>query len=399
MRAKLWIVVVLMISLTTLGDGLGQPPWGKDGFPKGKGPKGDKPPPSEDEKILKGIEKAYKPVETERDKLIKDMLKHYPQAREWLANAPGGPGDFTHWFDVLSGGQGVWRYDDIPHKPLRDMFERIAGRLGVADGQITRDQFVRYAQQYLVEGASPSWKSPAETGPQAEAAKTFRDLDRNGDGVLSHDEMSETLRAEWRRWDTNRDGFIDLNEYLDYFYARMRKVIAEGGFPGQPGPGRPPVPMEEANDSRPVVYRYGKLPPGIPAWFTQLDTDCDAQLGLYEWKYSGRPLGEFEAMDRNGDGFLTVTELVRFLKLQEQGQGGPFSPSLVSAGGSWGGPDGLPKGPKPKDPFKPPKEPKPKDPHKPPKEPKDFSKGPREGGPTGWNREAEPIPYPKEGLK
>jgi hypothetical protein len=391
MRARVWILIVLTISMMALTDGRGQPPWGKDGFPKGKGPKGDKPPPSEDEKILKGIAKAYKPVETERDKLIKDMLKHYPQARESLQSAPGGPGDFNRWFDVLSGGQGVWRYYDIPYKPLRDLFERIAGRLGVADGQITREQFVRYAQQYLVEGASPSWKSPAETGPQAEAEKTFRELDRNGDGVLNRDEMSETLRAERGRWDTNRDGFIDRNEYLGYFQARMHNVIAEGGFPGQPGtgPGRPPVPVKEENDGRPVVYRYGKLPPGLPAWFTQFDTDRDAQLGLYEWKDSGRPLQEFERMDRNGDGFLTVEEVVHFLEFQEQGEASPSSVSLVSAGASWGGTGGFPKEPKRKDPNKPPKGPK----------PKDFSEGPPEGGPGGGSGEVEKIGYPKEKSK
>jgi len=74
-----------------------------------------------------------------------------------------------------------------------------------------------------------------------------------------------------------------------------------------------PLPGEE-DGSKPVVYRAGKLPPGLPDWFTQLDTDRDGQVGLYEWKHSGRPLEEFHAMDRNGDGFLTVEEVLRYIR-------------------------------------------------------------------------------------
>ena len=41
-----------------------------------------------------------------------------------------------------------------------------------------------------------------------QAEKLFRRLDRNGDGVLSADEMPDTLRNERFRWDANRDGAI-----------------------------------------------------------------------------------------------------------------------------------------------------------------------------------------------
>src|SRR5262249_49079078 len=41
------------------------------------------------------------------------------------------------------------------------------------------------------------------------------------------------------------------------------------------------------------------------------DTDNDGQIGLYEWKASGRPIETFLAMDRNKDGFLTIDEIMR----------------------------------------------------------------------------------------
>lgn len=67
---------------------------------------------------------------------------------------------------------------------------------------------------------------------------------------------------------------------------------------------------------RPVVYHAGNLPPGIPDWFAQLDTDHDGQVGLYEWKVNARPITEFHGMDRNGDGLLTIRELMFFLESQ-----------------------------------------------------------------------------------
>ena len=55
------------------------------------------------------------------------------------------------------------------------------------------------------------------------------------------------------------------------------------------------------------------MPKELPAWFTQLDTDGDAQIGLYEWKDEGRSLEEFAQIDRNNDGFLTVQEVMRHI--------------------------------------------------------------------------------------
>src|SRR5205085_4502650 len=133
---------------------------------------------------------------------------------------------------------------------------------------------------------------------------------RNGDGLLNNDEMPESLRIEREKWDANKDGFIDLAEFKAFFQARMQQVQTERAG-GQQG-GLLIVPTQDEEDEpKPVVYRAGKLPKDIPSWFVQLDTDGDGQIGLYEWKNSGRSLQEFQAMDRNGDGFLTIDEVMR----------------------------------------------------------------------------------------
>ena len=95
----------------------------------------------------------------------------------------------------------------------------------------------------------------------------------------------------------------------------------------------------------PVVYRAGNLPRDVPAWFAQLDTDKDGQVGLYEWKASGKSIQEFDEMDSNKDGFLTVDEVLHFvnkgknpagqtqLAQQNNGFGGYGSPGYGSPGG------------------------------------------------------------------
>jgi hypothetical protein len=52
------------------------------------------------------------------------------------------------------------------------------------------------------------------------------------------------------------------------------------------------------------------LPPGLPAWFREYDTDGDGQIALYEWKAAGQPVERFLAMDSDGDGFLTPDEVL-----------------------------------------------------------------------------------------
>jgi hypothetical protein len=67
-----------------------------------------------------------------------------------------------------------------------------------------------------------------------------------------------------------------------------------------------------AKPFRPVVFRAGNLPTGLPSWFEILDHDKDAQVSLYEWRIGGKPLKEFPVIDRNNDGLVTIEEAVRY---------------------------------------------------------------------------------------
>jgi hypothetical protein len=237
-------------------------------------------------------------------------------------------------FNSISGGRDVVNRADLTIPWMQGVFDRIASQMRITTGQITRDQYRTFMQLRM---ARRGGGAPAAVAPQAPqggggmgnrndtwdtwAENFFRRADANGDGFLNSDEMTPDLRSELAKWDTDRNGLIDLNEYKAYFRARMQQAMTDrnaAGFnqasPNQFTPSSEPAAPAEEEDSRPIVYHTTNLPKELPSWFRELDTDQDAQIGLYEWKASKRPIEEFLQMDRNNDGFLTVEEVLYYQK-------------------------------------------------------------------------------------
>jgi Ca2+-binding EF-hand superfamily protein len=255
--------------------------------------------------------------------------------------------DPNKFFDSLSQGKDVWnRSEAAPH--MQAMFDAIARKLAVTDGRITREQFVNNMMEKMKKtpgdappramppGALPD-KAPGydvtEPDPtDARAEESFRRLDLNGDGVLDYNEMPNELRSQRDQWDADGNGYIDLNEYKAYFRARMQQIVTDRSQAAWQSAGTPPVTPRAAApvvDTRAKVYHYDNLPKELPPWFKELDTNHDAQVALYEWKASGRPISEFLRMDRNNDGFLTVEEVLWYESQSAKGKANPVpgSPS------------------------------------------------------------------------
>ena len=248
---------------------------------------------------------------------------------------PGGPGGWdpaamaNRAFDRYANGKDVIIIAEMqsPRDPtIREKAQAYAQAKGITNGQLTRDQFAGFMQEQMAQwqggrpGGGPGGPGGGPTRDlDADAENSFRRHDKNNDGVLTTDEMPQALRDELEKWDKNRDGTIDLAEYKEYYKARMgslRPDRPQGGSNApnsRAGTARPDG--TDGGDPRPAVYKYGNWPKEVPAWFAQLDTDKDGQVGLYEWKKAGGDIRKFVEMDRNGDGFLTVEEVLHYQKL------------------------------------------------------------------------------------
>ena len=285
---------------------------------------------------------------------------------------PGGGGmgrsDPNQIFEFLSKGRGYFLLTDT--RSLREPLTQYLKDKGITNGQVTRDVFTAFNEQMKArmggstggpsQGFNPGAFNPqgfgkkgfggnfdpnsqGPGGPRMQmpigmdqgnqggdalnqwADSEFKRRDQNGDGFLNVSEMSDSLKADMSKYDTNRDNLIGFDEYKGFFSARF-----QGGRRGD-GDQQPVNPVtilieEEDLDKRPLVLRAGKLPKdGLPGWFTELDTDKDAQVGLYEWRKGGKDVPEFPSWDRNNDGYITPEEAMnkqRDLQLASAKEGG-----------------------------------------------------------------------------
>jgi Ca2+-binding EF-hand superfamily protein len=258
--------------------------------------------PNEDTALLKAVTEAYKaPLEVDKD--IRDELKkqyqNYSPDRE----------------------QKILREVRRLYVTNPEQEARIVAEMRRAVETQAPDSEDRVFTEIRRMGKLPPGTVPASS-QSTQAEKLFNRFDANHDGVLSPDEVPDGLKANFAKWDANRDGVIDAKEYWAYYQASLKTVsdkVASGEIaiklPGGatvPKPAAPPLPGDE--EYKLQIFRAGKLPPGLPDWFTTLDTDGDGQIGLYEWRAAGWAIEDFQKMDLNGDGLITVEEYLKWKK-------------------------------------------------------------------------------------
>ncbi len=297
-----WTTTAVLALLLTPDQGRAQPPGA------GKPPK---PPADEFRSIVREVEEAYKaPYEVDKD-ILDELRKQYKNP-------------------TPEREAKIFREVQRLYNLTPDQEKSITAELRKAYERPSPEQETRIFDAIRSNGRLPVGTVPASI--QAEqSAKLFRSFDRNADGRLAPDEMPETLGEQWKKWDRSGDGAIDFAEYGDYYQAHLRSVterVASGEISIKLPKGavlsladvRPtaptkvaPVPEGTLRDPLPFAVRFGKLPPGLPGWFVEYDTDQDGQVCLYEWRRKGQPIDGFTPMDSNGDCLITADEVLRFL--------------------------------------------------------------------------------------
>lgn len=66
------------------------------------------------------------------------------------------------------------------------------------------------------------WPLTAATGLPQESNRLFKKWDKNSDGQLTQSELPERLRGNFRRADTDQDGYISMKEHQEFTANRLR---------------------------------------------------------------------------------------------------------------------------------------------------------------------------------
>jgi hypothetical protein len=264
---------------------------------------------------------------------------------------PGGNFSPDAFFDRLANGA-----DFIAIDAMMPMFKpqalEFAQKKGITNGQLTRAQFGEMMQERMAQrgqngGGPPNAVGAAPAGPGGPGGGPpdpntfFNMLSKGADTVVIADIQDGGARNRLSDYAAKKgitNGQITRDQFADYMKERMAAGNQGGGRGNQNQ--NPGIIWGDSDDDEPTkapVYRPGKFPKELPEWFAQLDTDKDGMVGLYEWKQSGRTVADFRNIDRNGDGFVTVEEVLRSVK-KTTGEGSGTDVASNSTGLAGAGP-------------------------------------------------------------
>ena len=148
----------------------------------------------------------------------------------------------------------------------------------------------------------------------------LEDLDSNGDGVVSFVEFQEGDRDVLARIDTDQNGVLTIDEFLNARPTGGPRAGNPGGQRGGNGDA------SQINERRAQMREM--MTERATARFHEMDTDGDEIVTLDEFQEAN-----FNMMDRDDDGVLSKDELRR----PRQGGPGPRGGGRGRPGGNSGG--------------------------------------------------------------
>jgi Ca2+-binding EF-hand superfamily protein len=257
----------------------------------------------------------------------------------------GDPAQRIQWmlgmFDRVANGRASVPVSEFTRPGfLQASLSQYVKDKGISNGEVTKDQFQEAVQAFMAQRSGGQPGAGGQPGPggrpgmdmtnpavvQKMAQFNFNLMDVNKDGRLSADEIPPALHDKLMAFDKNGDGVIDLEEFTAYqlSQAQAAKSTQEQHWETE-------TVTPEGELKRPVVYRAGKLPKALPAWFEKFDTDKDGQVSLYEWRMANQDVSKFKDLDRNNDGFLTVEEVLQYERVAKAKSRGESNGTQVAS--------------------------------------------------------------------
>ncbi len=151
-------------------------------------------------------------------------------------------------------------------------------------------------------------------GPREGAREAFQQLDLNGNGVVTHDELMQEARKNFAEFDLDGNGTILLSELPDKMplppraerrLAKMKDKVHSREQSGKRDEARrgPRIsPEDRAEKMRPTRLKF----------MARMDKNGDEQLNVEE--FSVPIIKRFKRADVNGDGDVTTAELEQTLE-------------------------------------------------------------------------------------
>jgi Ca2+-binding EF-hand superfamily protein len=224
-----------------------------------------------------------------------------------------------------ANGDGTLSGDEVPAEK-KTLFDRLV-RLGDgnADGKLSADEFA----QGLAGGESKT-AAPADAGnakPKPAKARPGRpgkaarpvpgrflaQLDKNGDGKLTPDEVPEERREQLtrmiRRADKDGDGALSQEEFAAVAKQRAEMAKMRTAKPGEK-PAEAPTAMKKnkPGPNKPGNKMQGQVQATPASLFRAVDKDRDGKLNGDEISSASDAI---KSLDKNGDGTVTAKEIAR----------------------------------------------------------------------------------------
>lgn len=168
--------------------------------------------------------------------------------------------------------------------------------------------------------ATPS-SSPVGPDPRVRryAESLLRQYDKNGNGQLEREEWSQ-MSSSVRDADRNGDGIVTLDELtlkLADFGSRRGNGSSSSTASTTSGSSGGGSSTSAASTPPRPSYRFltaiERLPPGLPDWFARKDANEDGQVSMAEFstQWTEKEVREFSQLDLNNDGLITPEECLK----------------------------------------------------------------------------------------